>query len=100
MTGDCFVVTEMTNFCRVFELPREYPEKFCFNGPVPVTFNMIDWFNPVPREFGRYPISLGTETRSRLIKQLREFISAKDYCKPGRVYLVITDYGDSFRVTK
>ena len=43
-----YKVDGWNNFCRVFELPAEYPEDFCFGGGHPVSIQMVDWFNPVP----------------------------------------------------
>ena len=40
-------ITGKNNFCRVFELPNEYPKGFCFGGGHQVLFLIVDWFNPV-----------------------------------------------------
>ena len=45
-----YKVDSWNNFCRVFMLPEEYPEDFCFNGGHPVNFQMVDWFNPVAHD--------------------------------------------------
>lgn len=99
------IVTDDTNFCRVFELPLEYPEGYCFGGGRPTIFRMVDWFNPVPRETfgGGLPdfdwqggqCELTPEKNDALRTMLRDFLVAKTYVKPGRQYLVLTDYGDT-----
>ena len=83
--------TEETNFCRVFELPDSYPEGFCFNGGFPVEFKCVDWFNPWPRE----DYKLVDATWEEVSKKLRPWLSEKCYVKPGKVYLLITDFNES-----
>jgi len=41
-------VTQLNNFCRVFELPQTFSEAYCFSGGIPTVFIMVDWFNPIP----------------------------------------------------
>ena len=43
-----YKVDGWNNFCRIFELPETYPKEYCFGGGHPVSFQMVDWFNPVP----------------------------------------------------
>ena len=79
------------NFCRVFELPQEYSEEFCFGGGQPTNFQMVDWFNPVsPVSADSKPIDLD-ELELTLVPWLRQ----KKYVKPGRRYLVLYDFGAS-----
>jgi len=44
-----YTVTAKNNFCRVLAMPDEedYPEDFLFAGSKEVTFELIDWFNPL-----------------------------------------------------
>ena len=87
------MITESNNFCRVFELPLDYPKGFCFGGGKPVTFQMVDWFQPIPIE----DISENNvKVWSEYIPLLKDFLKDKNYVKPGRQYLLITDFGESF----
>jgi hypothetical protein len=83
------ICKESENFCRVFELPNNYPEDFCFNGGVPVTFKMVDWFEPVP-------LQMQDKTWEEIETKLKEFLRCKVYVKPNRKYILITDFGKSF----
>lgn len=87
------------NFCRVFELPTEYPKGYCFGGGLPVTMKMVDWFNPWPdpvmfKLAGKPELIPNTweDVKAMLIPQLKK----KIYVKPGRTYVLITDFGESF----
>jgi len=84
--------TEETNFCRVFELPLEYPEGFCFDGSKPVVMQMVDWFNPWPS----YYDTDEPETWEEVVVLLRLWLEEKCYVRPGRTYILITDFGESF----
>lgn len=83
------------NFCRIFELPLQYPTDFCFGGGDPTTFKMVDWFNPIPTE----STGLRFDTWAECEVGLREFLCKKNYVQPGRQYLCITDFGKSFIFT-
>ena len=83
------ICTKNDNFCRVFELPTYYPEGFCFNGGLPVTFKMVDWFYPVPDD-------MQDKTWEDIEALLKEFLAKKIYVKKGHKYLVITDFNKSF----
>lgn len=78
------------NFCRIFELPVKFPTGFCFGGPLPTTFGMVDWFYPVQDE------DQEKDWESEVVPLLREFLSKKQYVRPGRQYLLLTDFGKSF----
>ena len=90
------MILEQNNFCRVFELPEGYPKGFCFGGGKPVTFQMVDWFNPIPR---RDILNDDIKEWNEYIPLLKDFLESKTYVKPGRQYLVITDFGESFLFT-
>lgn len=77
------------NFCRVFELPTEYPRGHCFGGGRLVQMLMVDWFNPWPPELP------DEATWQDVTKLLRSFLSGKRYVKPGRQYLVVTGFGEA-----
>lgn len=81
------------NFCRVFELPDSYPEGFCFGGGRPVLMLMVDWFNP-------WPDNPELETWEDVVKLLRPFLQKKTYVKPGKRYILITDFGASLVFAK
>ncbi len=104
-------VTNLSNFCRIFELPDTFPTDYCFGGGHPCTFTLVDWFNPVPGEVtpltedGFDKISwndgrcnLDTEGLEFLRSKLKAALLEKKYIKPGKRYVVITEYGDSFMV--
>lgn len=84
-----YQVDGRNNFCRVFQLPEEYPEGFCFDGGQLIPFQMVDWFNPVS--------GIETETKEVSHDELQEslipFLEKKQYIKPGRKYLILCDFG-------
>jgi len=99
-----YAVDGWNNFCRVFELPDEYPKGFCFGGGKPVVMVMQDWFYPVQEvnqaavskevweeEVG--PIKVTEVDGDELTEKLTTWLRKKDYAKPGRSYLVICDFG-------
>jgi len=105
---DTFLVDGWNNFCRVFQLPRQFPSSFCFGGGVPVQMIMVDWFDPVP-DVARFGVTkehylehhseLPTpkaKMREEIVDKLVPFISQKNYVKEGESYLVICDFGLSF----
>lgn len=81
------------NFCRVFELPDSYPKGYCFNGGKPVTMLMVDWFNP-------WPDNPDLKTWDDVVKLLKPFLQNKNYVKPGKRYVLITDFGTSLVFAK
>lgn len=84
-------ITHENNFCRVFELPRHYPNNFCFNGGHIVDFKMVDWFRPA-----RFDYTYGAYEQWCLTKdKLIDFIKQKRYYDENKKYLVITDFGES-----
>jgi hypothetical protein len=90
-------ITDSNNFCRIFELPLEYPEGFCFGGGKPVTFTMVDWFNPIPStDIWNNTIKPWSEYVPLMLKFLQE----KLYVKSGRKYILITDFGESMVFSK
>jgi len=83
-------VTQENNFCRVFELPIEFPSGFCFGGGIPITFKMVDWFNPIPApEMGIEKLDTWDEYKPLIL----EWLVDKVYLKPDRQYILITDFG-------
>lgn len=82
------------NFCRVFEIPEEYPEGFCFSGGKKVEFLMVDWFNPLPTIY--FDGVWSDELKNKLISFLKE----KRYVKKGKRYVCITDFNESFIIKK
>lgn len=84
---------ERDNFCRVFELPDNYPTGFCFSGGKPVLMLMVDWFNP-------WSPSMKAETWEEVTEILRPFLLSKDYVKPHKKYVLITDFGTSMVFSK
>lgn len=68
-------------FVRVYELPprEQMTNGYCFQGPVPIPFGNVDWFEVA--------ISEGRE-------RLTEFIKGKRYYQPHKTYLVLGDHPD------
>ena len=85
------MITQDTNFCRIFEIPMEYPEGFCFGGGISVQFKMVDWFNPIPQED---IVNDKLKPWNEYIPMLWDFLSKKTYVKNGRQYLLITNFGE------
>lgn len=79
-------VKQDENFCRVFEMPEQYPQGFCFGGGKDVNFKMVDWFNPVPNDI------MDDFSWEEWSTKLSAFIKGKTYYKKGRTYLVFTDF--------
>lgn len=84
------MISQSNNFCRIFELPDCYPKGCCFGGGHPVTFKMVDWFNPIPSDELE-----NMKPWQDYIPLLKEFLKDKLYVKPGKQYLLITDFGES-----
>lgn len=93
-----FTITANTNFIRIFRMPKKYPEGFCFAGGNPITFLLIDWFNPWRTEYfwenDKKVISGSEIDESQNL--IRKYIKEKIYYKEEFQYLAITDYGDAF----
>ena len=80
------MIPEEQNFCRIFEIPTVYPPGFCFEGGKTVMFAMVDWFNPMS--------DLDKEW-SDCVNSITAFVKSKKYIRPGRKYLLLTDFGES-----
>jgi len=106
-----YEVDGWNNFCRVFELPEEYPTEFCFGGGHPVTFKIVDWFNPVPNigqpvidkekwleKVGEIEVTVIDldEFSEKLIAWMLE----KSYIVEGKQYLILCDFGASILFKK
>ncbi len=103
-----FEVDGWNNFCRVFELPEQYPNGFCFGGGRPVNFQMVDWFNPV-RDISQPAVSkdvwrekvgeieVKKVTTEHLEKELIPWLRDKPYVKPGKEYLVLCNFGAAIK---
>lgn len=73
-----------TTRIRVYLMPGELTDGYCFNGGVPIMFLNVDWFEAAV-----------TDGRERLTK----YICEKRYYKPHLDYLVIGDHPDfTFRI--
>lgn len=102
-----FIVDGWNNFCRVFELPEEYPKGYCFQGGRDVVFKMVDWFNPVNgiemaacskdiwvEKVGM--VNLTPVDGDELSAKLTVFLKGKKYYNSSKKYLVMCDFGFSF----
>lgn len=97
-------ITYATNFLRVFRLPEELPEDYCFGGnEQPVTLMMVDWFNAVSQmDFQKVEtvkiFDVASKEYQLHVKALKAFIKGKSYFNPAHTYMILTDYGDVFMV--
>jgi hypothetical protein len=98
-----FTVDGWNNFCRVFELPEQFSNQFCFGGGIPTNFQMVDWFSPIPdtnraavskevwrEKVGEIPTK---EISYEDLDSVVEFLHQKQYLKSGRTYLIIFNFG-------
>lgn len=97
MSGRVIKLTD--NFCRVFELPLQLSEDFCFGRSIAHEFHMVDWFYPVDTLFDE--VKTSGELRAyvnltRLEDKLRDHIENKSYYDPQKSYLVLTDFEFAF----
>lgn len=99
-----YKVDGWNNFCRVFEMPPEFPNDFCFGGGQPVMFQQVDWFNPISglpqpavdketwkENVGEIQVEEFTEQQLR--EKVLPFIQEKKYVHEGRRYMVIFSFG-------
>jgi len=90
-------ITEENNFCRIFELPSEYPQRFCFGGGIDTTFKMVDWFNPIPvQDIWDDNVKTWDEYKPLIL----EWLTDKVYLKPNKKYLMITNFNETFIFNK
>jgi len=95
-------ITEATNFIRIFEVPDEFPPEFCFGGGHNTIFILTDWFNPFEQklfweEKELVYVESSLAYQERIIK-LRNFVKGKQYFKPDKTFMALTDYGDVFLI--
>lgn len=103
-----FIVNPWNNFCRVFEIPKEYPPGFCFGGGIRTNFQMVDFFYPIPgipqagvtkKEWEEKVGSVSEQEKEINLKDLEEkllpFLQQKQYTKTGRQYLILYSFGGS-----
>lgn len=108
-------INPKNNFVRIFKVPHDYPNGFCFGGGRDINFIMVDWFSPYPEmeppvkvpdfempkgitplyECPNHEIELTDDLRNKLNSMLSDFIRKKNY-NNGHDLLAITNYGDAF----
>lgn len=89
-----YKVTGLNNFCRVFQVPSEFPKGYCFGGGLDTNFKMQDWFNPVSIEWGG---DSEQEVDAAEVKEsLIDFLNKKKYTTEGKKYLVMCNFGFDF----
>lgn len=93
-----YKINDYNNFCRVFQLPQIFPDGYCFNGGITCEFKMVDWFNPVNDEEDVKLIAAGK--LDKIINSLSEFIRRKTYYESDFNYIVICDFGLTFKIQK
>ena len=93
------IINPNQNFCRVFQLPEQFPSDYCFGGGIPVTFVMVDWFNPMPQDlfYGDKQVTL-QQWEEEHKQPLIEFISKKEYIQKDKTYIVFTSFCDAFYI--
>lgn len=81
-----------TPFCRVFTIPKtdEIPLNYCFGGGYPFPCKIVDWFNAEPNME-----AVSDKTADELVK----FIKGKQYYKPDKLFLAVTDFGLTIQIT-
>ena len=79
------------NFCRVFEMPEAYPKGYCFGGGKTVQMIMVDWFQPWPPD----DFEVKCDTWPEVVEILRPWVMKKNYVKPGRRYVLVTEFGEA-----
>ena len=91
-------ISETQNFMRIFQVPVEFPEGYCFQGGKPTTFLLVDWFNPIEQDkfWSGKTVTLNAEEIETHHKMARDFIKGKTYYNPHYKYLALTDYNDAF----
>lgn len=102
-----FEVDGWNNFCRVFELPENYPSGYCFGDGLPTVFTMVDWFIPISglpqptvskerwqKKIGEIDIKIVDQ--DAVVKDLLDFLRDKRYVKRMKTYLVICNFGMAF----
>jgi hypothetical protein len=105
-----YTVDGWNNFCRIFEVPKKFSNEFCFNGGIPTNFQMVDWFYPVEdicqptvsKEVWKEqvgPIETQIVNHNELGNKLINFVSRKNYIKPGRTYIILCDFEAIFVFT-
>lgn len=57
-----------------------------------VQMQMVDWFNPWPEDM---MVETPPETWAEVVCMLRPWLMQKNYVKPGRRYILVTDFGES-----
>jgi len=99
-----YKVDGWNNFCRVFEIPEEFPNEYCFGGGIHCDFVMKDWFSPV---FDLLLINVPKEEYQKhvdeylykevdfeeLEKTIVDFVKVKKYITKGRKYLILYSFG-------
>lgn len=73
---------------RVYKLPAQLTNGFCFSGGHPIVFLNVDWFDVPPPEMGIDRAGVRAEVRSKV------------YFDPSASYLVLDDRpGETFTIT-
>lgn len=89
-----FRITSDNDFIRIFIIPEKFPEGYCFDGPKPVDFPMIDWFQVFSGT--SLPIMIGGKQYEEKKEEITECIKNKIYYHNNIRYLVLTDWKDVF----
>ena len=94
---DEFHITQNDNRIKIFRLPEAYPSDFCFGGGHPVTFQLVDWFDPLDHQrlYNDTVVILSGEALQEQRERVDKFIRCKNYYDPNFQYLAITSYGDT-----
>lgn len=106
-----YKVDGWNNFCWVFELPDKFPNDYCFDGGIPVLWQMVDWFNPIEgvsqaavskevwvKEVG--PIEVKEIDLDELSDKLIPWMRKRTYVSEDKQYLILFDFGASLLFRK
>lgn len=83
-------LTRETNYCRVFELPKIYPNP----APCMTSMMMVDELHPIP------PAMLWFSDWNEWKPAFIEYLKKKPYIKPGYKYLVLCDFGETLVIER
>ena len=77
---------------RVYELLEQTPGGYRFGGPMPVSFDEVDWFQALPTSVQIPSMGDLPDPRTepdRWQEELLPWLQEKRYVKPGKRYLVL-----------
>lgn len=89
-------ITQHKNFCRVFRSPN-IKHGLCFSRDNAVTFQMVDWFNPLPPIRVKATLEMDIHKMYELCSSIIKFVHTKSYARTGDHFLVLTEFGEAWQ---